>query len=126
MKRGQMYERTAVALGDMMRLIKREIQGVHDEAIQDDNALMQFVECEFEFAVEVETVVKGDAKAEFKLYVVNVGLGAGAQRTQTATNKVKLKYAALPDVQLVAAVESLDRELPKPVKKSRKIQGGTQ
>lgn len=108
-----------VTLGDVMRLIKKEIQAAEEETTLED-AAMQFIECEFEFAVTVENAVAG---SELRLYVVNAGSGTETEGAPTASNRVKLRYATLPEMPFVTTLESLEPELPKPVRKNRKNQG---
>jgi hypothetical protein len=66
-----------------------EIRKAHEIATNQDDAVMQFKECEIEVGFEVELDVGG--KVNF--WAVEIG----ATGTQTATNKITLRYEALSD-----------------------------
>lgn len=65
-----------------------EIRKAHTNAVNEGDAVMQFMECEIEVGFDVELEVGG--KVNF--WAVELGTSG----TQTATNKIVLKYQALP------------------------------
>jgi hypothetical protein len=75
-----------ISLPDLVQSAADDLRRIHAE--QPDDAVMQFTECE----VELEVVASVDAKGKVKFWVVEAGGGASYENSQ----KVKLKFAALP------------------------------
>lgn len=65
-----------------------EIRTAHEIAKKENDAVMQFMDCEIEVGFDVELEVGG----QVNFWAVEVGT-SGAQ---TVTNKITLRYQALP------------------------------
>jgi len=65
-----------------------EIRKAHEIAKKENDAVMQFMDCEIEVGFDVELEVDG----KVHLWAVEIG----ASGAQTATNKITLRYQALP------------------------------
>lgn len=86
-----------IAFADLLDKIGDEIREANRRAVRDNDAVMEFTECE----VEVGFSVEAEAKGGLKIYVFEASAGA----TTTTTNTIKLKYQALPDNSFVGVVE---------------------
>jgi hypothetical protein len=76
-----------IPLSDLIAQITAEIRKAHDFATETERAIMQFEECEFEFAVEAEK------SAEGRIHVWIINLGGGGRTTNS--NRVRIKYSKL-------------------------------
>lgn len=65
-----------------------EIRKAHAIAIAENDAVMEFVDCEIQVGFDVELAMDG----KVKFWVIE----AGASGTQTVSNTITLKYKALP------------------------------
>ena len=83
-----------VELKRLLAQINEEIRAAHDRATSDGSAVMQFEECELEFAVDFE--LKGEGGVD--VYVFKLGAGA----TRTGSNVIRIKYKALANKPKVA------------------------
>ncbi len=86
-----------VEFAELLKQIGAEIRNANDNAAQDGNAVMQFVECEVEVHFTTEKATKGG----LKIYV----LEAGTKKTTSIGNSIRLKYQALSGGALVAIQE---------------------
>lgn len=88
-----------IPLAELLQQITTELRRAHEAAEWRGNAVMRFQECELEFAIEAE------AKAEGGFHVWVIDLGGGGGRTEA--NTIKIKYAALDNVNMTAQAESV-------------------
>ena len=93
------------ALSDILNGIIEELVQAHKNADHRGFAVMKFVECEVEFAVEIEK----DRNLGAKLWVLKLGGG----RTKTDSNTVRIKFVA--EGPTLAAVIRTDEPAPVPV-----------
>ncbi|MGU3388516.1 trypco2 family protein [Methylobacterium sp. D53M] len=77
-----------IPLANILDQIASELIAADARAKSRGQAVMSFEECEVEFDVAIEH----HGEAGLKVYVVNIGAGA----KQTDTNKIKIKFKALP------------------------------
>ena len=75
----------AIPLAQMLASVTEELHKAQAAAQAKGEAMMQFAECELEFAI----AAADEGKAGVKLYVIN--LSAGVKRTETNTIRVKFK-----------------------------------
>ena len=101
-----------IPLRELLAYITAEMRDIHRQAMAGGDPVMQFKECEFEFAIEAE------AKAEGGLHVWVLKLGGGMKRTES--NTIKIKYSALAGHELVAPLEAPPGALPKPKRRGKK------
>jgi membrane-bound lytic murein transglycosylase len=95
-------------LADVLKHVAAQL-GAADKAAKDGgNPVMQFEECEVEFAVKVEAA----GKAGVKVWVME--FGAEAKREQS--NKVKIKFKAIPG-KSVQASQVAPTEAAEPIKR---------
>jgi len=92
--KGRAIVRQRLPLATMLDAVKEELLGADQKAKEQGSALMRFESCEFEFAIETEVDASG------KVTVWALELSAGAR--QTETNRIRIKYAGLPDQPLDA------------------------
>jgi Trypsin-co-occurring domain 2 len=85
-----------IPLAEVLNYVSAELWQAHTAATERGNALMQFHECELEFALDVEV----NAEGGFHVWVMK--LGGGAKRTES--NTIKIKYTALEGNRVVAPV----------------------
>jgi hypothetical protein len=85
------------SLAELVKTTADELRAIHADEPAADKAVMKFTECEIELAV----TVKADAKGKVKFWVVEGGLGGGYENGQ----KVTLKFSALPNVGIMAALQ---------------------
>lgn len=78
-----------IPLSEMISQVTAEIRKAHERATAGNDAVMQFEECEFEFAVEAEITAEGG------IHVWILNLGGGAKKTDS--NTVRIKYGKLAD-----------------------------
>lgn len=76
-----------IPLSEVLAHITAEIRTANERATQTQKPVMQFEECEFEFAVEAEKSAEGG----IKVWILN--LTAGGKRTDS--NTVRIKYTKL-------------------------------
>lgn len=91
-----------IPLSDLVAHITDELKKAHDRSKEQGQAVMQFEECEIEFAVEAEKSAEGG----IKIWVVN--LGGGAKKTDS--NTVKIKYTKIPGEVIQAVQHPKDEE----------------
>jgi len=88
-----------IPLSDVVAHVTEELRKAHARSVAQGNAVMQFEECELEFAVEAEKSANGG----IKVWLLN--LGGGAKKTDS--NTVKIKYVKIPGT-VVQAVQLTD------------------
>jgi hypothetical protein len=76
------------ALAEVLDHITDEIRKAHARSADQGGPVMQFEECEFEFAIEAEK----EASGGLKVWIIN--LGGGAKRTDS--NTIRVKYTKIP------------------------------
>ncbi len=94
-----------IPLADLLANVAEELLKAQKTAQARGEAVMQFEECEVEFAIKAEV----DGKAGVKLYVVNIG--GGVKRTEANTIRVKFKSI---DANPLQASQQLVDEVDKP------------
>lgn len=95
-----------IPLSDLLASIRSEIVKADAAAKKEGTAVMQFDECEFEFAVEIEKEAKGG------VHVWVLELSGGGKKTEMNTIRVKYKAGATAFV----APSKIGKEAPKPVR----------
>jgi Trypsin-co-occurring domain 2 len=94
-----------VTLAQLVKTTADELRNIHADEPKGDTAVMRFVECE----VELDVAVGADADGKVKFWVVEAGAGVSYENSQ----KVKLKFTALPNV-LIQAPAMLEGLAPLP------------
>lgn len=89
-----------IPLSEMISQVTAEIRKAHERATAGNDAVMQFEECEFEFAVEAEKSAEGG------LHVWVLNLGGGGKKTDS--NTVRIKYTKLDGVPPMQAVQGAE------------------
>ncbi|WP_306393610.1 trypco2 family protein [Telluria beijingensis] len=93
-------------LADVLQHISTQLQEADRAARQRGAPVMQFEECEVEFAVKVEA----SGSAGLKVWVME--FGAAAKREQA--NTIRVKYKAIPGQAMQASQTVLDLPPPAP------------
>lgn len=93
-----------IPLSDVVAHVTTELKKAHNRSVKEGQAVMQFKECEFEFAVEAEKSAEGG----LKVWIVN--LTGGAKRTDS--NTVRIKYTSIEDNIMQAEQGITDEEGP--------------
>jgi hypothetical protein len=83
-----------ILFSTMLETVKEQIFTAHINAISQGSGIMQFDECEFEFAIETEQ----DGSGKVTVWALEISGGS----KQTDSNKVRIKYKALPNIALQA------------------------
>jgi hypothetical protein len=91
---------TRLPLSEVVSQVAAELVRARDRARQRGEAVMQFDECELEFAVEAEKEASGGVN------VWAIELGAGVKRTEA--NVVRVKFKALSSNPIQAEQRSDD------------------
>ena len=86
--------RKRILFSTMLEAAKEQILAAHVNAVSQESGIMQFDECEFEFAIETEQNTSGKAT----VWALEISGGG----KQTDSNKVRIKYKALSNVGLQA------------------------
>jgi hypothetical protein len=86
--------RKRILFSTMLETVKEQIMTAHINAVSQNLGIMQFDECEFEFAIETEQ----NGSAKMTVYALEISGGS----KQTDSNKVRIKYKALPNIPLQA------------------------
>jgi Trypsin-co-occurring domain 2 len=88
-----------VELADLLDYVATQLSTAADRAKERPTAVMEFLECELDMAIQIEA----NAKAGIRVWVVE--LGGGIKRSDT--NTIKLKFRGLP-----VSDDPVDLELP--------------
>jgi hypothetical protein len=83
-----------IQLSTLVDKIRQELYAAHQHALSEGGGIMQFEECELEFAVETEV----EAKGGIKVYILS--LSGGGKRSES--NIVRIKYKRIEDQPIVA------------------------
>lgn len=83
-----------IELSELLKHISDQLVDAHEHAQKRGRAVMQFKECEIEFAIEV----KKEATGTFKVWVMS--LGGGIKKTES--NTIKVKFASIGRFPIVA------------------------
>jgi hypothetical protein len=86
-----------IEFSELLNKIGDEIRAANKRAVDEDDAVMEFVECEVEIAFSVEQ----EANGGIKLYIFELGAG----ETSVVTNTIKLKYQSLGNTWAAVAKE---------------------
>jgi hypothetical protein len=93
--------KTRIPLAELVHHITSELRDAHARAVSTGTPVMQFQECELEFAIETERSGKGG----INVWIID----AGGELKRNESNTIKVKYVALPGVApIVAPVESVE------------------
>jgi Trypsin-co-occurring domain 2 len=93
-----------ISLPDLVKSAADDLRAIH--AAEPKDAVMQFSDCEIEIAI----VASADAKGKVKIWVVEAGAGVSYENSQ----KVKLKFTAIPGQQGIQAPSVRLGEAPQP------------
>lgn len=97
-------EENRVPLSTILEMVTSETLKVHEAAGKaGHHPVMQFRDCELDFAIDIET--KGEGEGKFDVWVAK--LGAGVKRTES--NTIKVRYTAREGQPQVALVEGEPR-----------------
>lgn len=109
-----------IPLSEILRNIAEELIEAQIEAKKRGQAVMQFSECETEFAVKAE--YEGGGK--IKIYVAE--LGGDVKKSES--NVVRLKFTALPGEEAIIALGTVEGAAPQVKRQTqhpKKDGGGT-
>lgn len=95
-----------ISLSTLVKTTADELRAIHANEPAQQEAVMKFTECE----IEVGAVVGADVDGKVKFWVIEAGASGKYENTQ----KVTLKFTALPNVTIQAISKSQGpAELPK-------------
>lgn len=101
-----------VTLSQLIFSVADELRLVDEKRKEDEKdnkkAVMAFSECELELKANIET----DGHAGIKFHIISIGGGI----KDGTSHSVKLKFKALPENVIIAAVENLNEGSRSPVK----------